>query len=151
MSTDRIKKRLELEAPPSRVWQALTDYRQFGEWFRVAIESAFVVGEISRGHITWPGYEHLEWNAVIQSMQPETYFAFTWHPYAVEPGIDYSTETPTLVEFRLEQTDTGTLLSVSESGFDSLPQSRRDKAFRMNEGGWGQQLDNIAIYVSETR
>ena len=36
---NRIEKRVELKAPVSRVWRALTDYREFGEWFRVRLES----------------------------------------------------------------------------------------------------------------
>ena len=100
--TDRIEKRIELKAPISRVWRALTDYREFGEWFRVKLEGPFQPGQVSRGHITYPGYEHLKWEAVVQAMEPERLFSFTWHPYAVDPKIDYSQETPTLVEFRLE-------------------------------------------------
>src|SRR6266568_2472061 len=85
---NRIEKRIELKAPISRVWRALMDYREFGEWFRVKLEGPFVVGEISRGHITYPGYEHLAWEAVVQKLEPEQYFSFTWHPYAVDPKID---------------------------------------------------------------
>ncbi len=147
--TDHIEKTIELSAPTSRVWKALTDHRQFGEWFRVQIEAPFVVGETSRGHITYPGYEHLRWEAVVQKMEPERLFAFTWHPYAIEPQQDYSGETPTLVEFTLESTTTGTRLRVVESGFDKLPSHRRDLAFRMNDGGWTIQMENIAGYLRD--
>ena len=101
----KIEKRIELKAPVSRVWRALTDYREFGEWFRVKLDGPFVAGQISRGHITYPGYEHVKWEAVVQKMEPERLFSFTWHPYSVDPKMDYSKETPTLVEFRLEKTD----------------------------------------------
>jgi uncharacterized protein YndB with AHSA1/START domain len=147
--TDRIEKRIELNASVSRVWSALTDYRQFGEWFRVKLEEPFVAGKIARGQITHPGYEHVKWQAVVQSMEPERLFSFTWHPYAVDPKIDYSKETPTLVEFRLEATATGTLLVLTESGFDKVPSNRRLEAFRMNDGGWTQQMKNIEAYVAK--
>jgi uncharacterized protein YndB with AHSA1/START domain len=147
--TDRIEKRIELKASVSRVWSALTDYRQFGEWFRVKLEEPFVPGKIARGQITHPGYEHVQWQAVVQSMEPERLFSFTWHPYAVDPKIDYSKETPTLVEFRLEATATGTLLVLTESGFDKVPSNRRLEAFRMNDGGWTQQMKNIEAYVAK--
>jgi uncharacterized protein YndB with AHSA1/START domain len=147
---DRIEKRIELKAPVSRVWRALTDYREFGEWFRVKLDGPFVPGQVSRGHITWPGYEHLIWEAVVQQMEPERLFSFTWHPYSVDPNIDYSKETPTLVEFILEQTATGTLLLLTESGFDKIPSDRRDEAFRRNEGGWEQQMKNIESHVAPT-
>src|SRR5579872_6481660 len=133
---DRIQKRIELKASVSRVWRALTDYREFGDWFRVKLDGPFAPGQISRGHITYPGYEHLKWEAVVQKMEPEKLFSFTWHPYAVDPVADYSTEPPTLVEFTLKQIPGGTLLTVKESGFDKIPAGRRPKAFRMNEGGW---------------
>ncbi len=146
---DRIEKRIELKAPISRVWRALTDYREFGEWFRVKLDGPFVPGQVSRGQITYPGYEHLKWEAVIRKMEPERLFSFTWHPYSVDPKTDYSTETPTLVEFRLETTANGTLLLLAESGFDKIPSDRRLEAFRSNDGGWTEQMKNIESYVAQ--
>ena len=143
-STNKIEKRIEIAAPTSRVWRALTDYREFGEWFRVKLEGPFVPGEQSRGMITWPGYEHVVWKAVVQRMEPESLFSFTW-----EPEIGHRTETPNLVEFRLEKTETGTLLTVTESGFDNIPAERRAEAFLRNDGGWTQQIKNIEAYVAD--
>lgn len=146
---NRIEKRIELKAPVSRVWRALTDYREFGEWFRVKLEGPFVPGQVSRGHITYPGYEHLKWEAVVQKMEPERLFSFTWPPYAVDPKKDYSKETPTLVEFRLEKSANGTLLLLTESGFDKIPADRRAEAFRRNDGGWTEQMKNIEAHVTQ--
>jgi len=146
---DRIEKRIELRAPVSRVWRALTDHREFGEWFRVKLDGPFVPGQSSSGRITWPGYEHLKWEAVVQAMEPERLFSFTWHPYSIDPAIDYSVEPSTLVEFRLEAIPAGTLLMLTESGFSRIPEDRRSVAFRMNDGGWTQQMGNIEIYVAE--
>ena len=150
MTSDWIEKQVELKAPVSRVWRALTDYREFGEWFRVKLDGPFVAGQVSRGHITYPGYEHIKWEAVVQKMEPERLFSFTWHPYAIDPKQDYSNETPTLVEFRLEKTATGTLLMLTESGFDKVPNDRRAEAFRMNDGGWTEQMKNIEKHVAQT-
>jgi uncharacterized protein YndB with AHSA1/START domain len=149
-TTDRIEKRIELKAPPARVWRALTDHKEFGEWFRVDLESPFVPGKITRGRIMYPGYEHLIMEVVVQKMETERLFSFHWHPYAVDPKVDYSKERPTLVEFKIEKTSGGTLLIVTESGFDSIPAARRDEAFRTNSGGWGEQLKNIDAYVTKT-
>jgi uncharacterized protein YndB with AHSA1/START domain len=146
---NRIEKRMELKAPLSRVWRAITDHREFGEWFRVKLDGPFVPGQISRGHITYPGYEHVKWEAAVQKMEPERLFSFTWHPYGIDPKVDYSKETPTLVEFRLEKTPGGTLLVLTESGFDKVPSDRRDEAFRKNDGGWTQQMKNIESYVAQ--
>jgi uncharacterized protein YndB with AHSA1/START domain len=145
--TDRIEKRMELKAPVSRVWRALTDYREFGAWFRVELEGPFVPGQVSRGRITYPGYEHIRWEATIKEMVPEKLFSFTWHPYAIDPKVDYSNEPPTLVEFRLEKSGTGTVLHLSESGFGAIPSDRRPEAFRMNDRGWTEQMKNIEQHV----
>src|ERR1700694_3217411 len=142
-----LEKRVELKAPVSRVWRALTDYREFGEWFRVKLEGPFVPGQISRGQITYPGYEHVTWQATVQKMEHERLFSFTWHPYAVDPKVDYSQEHPTLVEFKLEKTPSGTLLTVTESGFDKIPAHRRAEAFPRNEAGLAIQLQNIERHV----
>lgn len=147
-NTDRIEKQVELKASVQRVWRALTDYKEFGEWFRVNLEGPFVPGQSTKGNITYPGYEHLVMEVVVQELEPERLFSFHWHPYAVDPEKDYSQEPPTLVEFRLEPTDDGTLLRVTESGFDAIPPERRDEAFRMNEGGWEEQVQNIKSYVA---
>jgi uncharacterized protein YndB with AHSA1/START domain len=147
--SDRIEKTIELKAPISRVWRALTDHQEFGTWFRVRLEGPFVPGRVAAGQITYPGYEHIRFEAVVQKMEPERLFSFTWHPYAVDPKVDYSGEPPTLVEFTLEKTATGTLLRVVESGFDRIPAKRRNEAFRMNEGGWSAQIKNIARHVGQ--
>jgi len=146
--TDCIEKSVDLKAPVERVWRALTDYKEFGAWFRVKLEDPFVPGAVSRGRITYPGYEHVVWEARITRMDEPKYFSFTWHPYAVDPDVDYSGETPTLVEFRLEPTASGTRLTVTESGFDKIPAHRRPDALRMNDGGWAEQMRNIEGYVA---
>ena len=147
--SDRIEKTIELKAPVSRVWRALTDHREFGAWFRVRLDGPFVAAKVSRGQITSPGYEHVRWEAVVQKMEPERLFSFTWHPYPIDPNEDYSSEPPTLVEFTLQPVANGTLLRVVESGFDKIPSKRRAEAFRMNEGGWSAQIKNIAQYVEQ--
>ena len=150
---DRIEKRIELKAPISRVWRALTDHREFGEWFRVKLDGPFAAGQVSRGQITYPGYEHVKWEAVVQTMEPERLFSFTWpQPKSLEKvdsPLDYSDEPTTLVEFRLQRIGSGTLLILTESGFDNLPGDRRLEAFRRNDGGWTEQMKNIESYVAQ--
>jgi len=148
--SNSIEKHIELKAPLSRVWRAITDHREFGEWFRVDLEGPFVPGKVVRGRITHPGYEHLTWEATVKEMQPEKFFSFTWHPYAVDPNVDYSSEPLTLVEFRLEPIATGILLVITESGFDNIPAHRRNEALRMNDEGWTQQLKNIESHVAKS-
>lgn len=146
--TDRIVNEIEIKAAPARVWRALTDHKEFGQWFRVNLEGPFVPGKTTRGRIAFPGYEHVVMEVVVQRMEPERLFSYHWHPYAVDPNVDYSSETPTLVEFKLEPTSAGTKLTVTESGFDRIPAERRDEAFRMNSGGWEVQVKNFESYVT---
>ncbi len=148
--TDCIEKTIELKAPVSRVWRALTDHEEFGKWFHVRLDGSFVPGQVSRGQITSPGYEHIRWEAVVQKIEPERLFSFTWHPYAVDPNEDYTGEPPTFVEFTLTPTASGTLLRLVESGFDKIPGKRRFEAFRMNDDGWSDQMENIARHVEQT-
>jgi uncharacterized protein YndB with AHSA1/START domain len=150
---DRIEKRIELKAPVSRVWRALTDYREFGAWFRVKLEGPFVVGQLVRGQITYPGYEHVQWEAQVQKMEPERLFSFTWPLIkSVDPAdytADYSKAPRTLVEFRLEKTNTGTLLTLTESGFENIAADWRLEAFRRNGAGWTEQMKNVEGYVAK--
>lgn len=150
---ETIEKRIELKAPVSRVWRALTDYREFGEWFRVKLDGPFVEGQVARGIMTYPGYEHVKWEAAVEKMEPERLFSFTW-PHIksldrAEYSADYSNSPRTLVEFRLERAGKGTLLVLTESGFGQLPGDFRLEAFRRNEGGWTEQMRNIETYVAK--
>jgi uncharacterized protein YndB with AHSA1/START domain len=147
-STDRIEKEILLRAPRSRVWRALTDAAEFGSWFRMKLEGAFVVGKAVIGRVTYPGYEHIVTEMTVERMEPERLFSYRWHPYPNDPNVDYSSEPTTLVEFRLEEVADGTLLKVVESGFDRIPAERRDEAFRMNTKGWEGQLGNIQRHVA---
>ena len=146
--TDRIEKRVVLRAPRARVWRAITDAGEFGEWFGVRLEGPFVEGATVRGKITYPGYEHLTLEVLVERIDPERYFAYRWHPHAVDPKADYTQEPTTLVEFRLEEADQQTVLTIVESGVDRIPLARRAEAFRSNEGGWTQQARNIERHVS---
>ncbi|MEP7121001.1 MAG: SRPBCC family protein [Byssovorax sp.] len=148
VNSDRIEKTLLLKAPRARVWKAIADAGEFGTWFRARLEGSFAVGKSIRGKITYPGFEHLTVEMSIERMDAEHLFSFRWHPYAIDPKIDYSTEPTTLVEIRLEDAPGGTQITVVESGFDKLPAERRAEAFRMNEGGWASQLENIQRHVA---
>ncbi|ROM90922.1 SRPBCC family protein [Pseudomonas brassicacearum] len=148
-SSDRIERKILLKAPRSTVWRALANAESFGKWFGVALEGKrFVAGERTRGQITYPGYEHLVWDVQVARVEPERVFAFRWHPYPVDPAVDYSSEPTTLVLFELEDMEGGTLLKVVESGFDNIPAERRLKAFRMNSRGWDDQMTNIETYLA---
>ena len=153
MNTDRIEKKIVLRAPRSRVWQAITDKREFGAWFRCRFDrdGQFQPGQKAVGNITHPGYEHLKMEIDVVDVVPEKKLSFRWHPYAIDTNVDYSAETPTLVTFTLADADGGTLLTIVESGFDKIPAHRRDEAFRMNESGWTAQLKNIENHVAATR
>lgn len=148
-STDRIERSTLINAPVSQVWRALTNAEEFGNWFGVALKGKqFIAGQQVQGQITIEGYKHVMFEAQVERIEPEKLFSYRWHPYAVDPAVDYSKEPTTLVEFTLKDTGKGTLLSVVESGFDKIPVARRADAIRMNTGGWEGQMANIQKYVS---
>lgn len=146
---NRIEKSIVLNAPVDRVWRAITDQEQFGEWFGVRLDGPFVVGAITRGRVTNPGYEHLPWQAKVQAMEAERLFSFTWPQYDVEADVDYADEPWTLVEFSLEPVDGATRLVITESGFDALPEGPRRNFLRSNEQGWSEQVLNIQAHVEK--
>ena len=147
-STDRIEKRLVLRAPRGRVWRAITTAKEFGTWFRMNLEGDFAEGVAIRGRVTHPGYEHVTVDMLVERIEPEQYFSYRWHPYAIDLATDYSAEPMTLVEFMLDEAEGGTAVTIVESGFDRIPLARRDEAFRMNDKGWGGQIKNLERYVS---
>jgi len=148
-TSDRIEKKINLSAPLSRVWRAISDAKEFGEWFKVKLEAPFIAGTTVYGQVTYKGYEHLKVELKIVEVSPERYFAYRWRPNAIDIHKDYSSEPMTLVEFKLEPAPGGTLLTVVESGFDGIPLERRADAFRGNDGGWSAQLLNIERHVAQ--
>ena len=146
-STDRIEKQVTLDAPRSRVWRALTDFQQFNTWFGVSLTTPFTPGAEISGKLNIPKYDHLTLTIWIEKMEPERFFSFRWHPYAVEAGVDYSAEPTTLVSFRIEEVGDKTLLTIVESGFDAIPESRRAKAFSANSNGWNGQAENLRKFL----
>jgi uncharacterized protein YndB with AHSA1/START domain len=147
-STDRIQKTMVVQAPRSKVWRALTDSQQFGQWFQARIEGPFVAGQEATGAITYPGYEHLRFQVLVEQMEPERLFSWRWQPGG-DPDIDPA-EPTTLVVFELEEVPEGTRVTVTETGFDRIPTARRAKAYRQNDAGWTGQFDNLRKYVAST-
>ena len=148
--TDSIERNVTLDAPRDRVWRALSDAQTFGTWFGADLSGQrFVPGQRTHGPITIAGYEHLRFDVVVDRIEPVRLFSFRWHPYPIDPNVDYTKEEPTLVTFTLEPLDGNrTLLTVVESGFDKVPPQRRFEAFRINSEGWNGQLRNIARHVA---
>jgi uncharacterized protein YndB with AHSA1/START domain len=147
--SDRIEKKIVLRAPKARVWRALADTKEFGAWFGVNLQGEFAPGATVSGNITSKGYEHVTMMVKVERMDKERLLSFRWHPYAIDPKIDYSSEPMTLVEFQIEEGKDGTVLTVVESGFDKVPLARRAEAFKMNEGGWAEQMKNIERHVAQ--
>ena len=149
--TDRIEKQVIIHAPRSRVWRALTNAQEFGQWFGVRLTGSFAPGAQVEGPVTHQGYEHVIWKVTIDKMEPERLFSWRWHPAVVEPGQDYTPEAnSTLVTFELEEVEGGTRLTVVESGFDRLSPLRRADIYRKNDEGWTAQVEFIRNYVERT-
>jgi len=147
-STDRIRKSIILKAPRSRVWRALTDAAEFGQWFGARLSGRFAPGQRMRGPITAPEYAHLSFEVIVERMEPERLFSWRWQPGG-DPDVDPA-EPMTLVVFELEEVPEGTRLTVTESGFDRIPIARRSKAYRENDEGWRGQLENLTGYLARS-
>jgi uncharacterized protein YndB with AHSA1/START domain len=148
-STDRIERKILLKAPRSRVWRALSDAGEFGDWFGVDFKGkVFEAGKHVQGKVTYPGYEHISMDVLIEKIVPERLLSWRWHPAAIDPAVDYSKEPTTLVVFELEEAEGGTLLTVVESGLDGIPLTRRATVFRLNTSGWEEQMRNIEKHVA---
>jgi len=151
-SRNSIEKQVTFDAPRSRVWRALTDVTQFNAWFGVSLTAPFAPGAEVSGKINIKKYDHVTMTIWIEQMEPERFFSFRWHPYAIDPAVDYSKEPTTLVSFTLEDApDGGTRLTIVESGFDAIPESRRADAFTMNSKGWEGQAENIRKFLAANR
>jgi uncharacterized protein YndB with AHSA1/START domain len=148
MSTDRIEKKIVLRATLARVWQAIADAEKFGAWFGVKLAGEFAPGATVTGTITTKGYEHVPFALTVERVEPQRLLSYRWHPYAIDPAVDYTSEPTTLVELRLEEVAGGTQLTVVESGFDAIPAARRADALRMNDHGWAEQMKNLERYVA---
>jgi uncharacterized protein YndB with AHSA1/START domain len=146
-STDRIEKRILLRAPQERVWRAIADAKEFGNWFGMELDGGFTPGSQITGRITptkadaevakmQEKYAGTPVALYIDRIEPEKLFSFRWHPFALDPAVDYSSEPMTVVTFMLEPAEGGTLLTIAESGFDGIPLKRRVDAFEANEEGW---------------
>lgn len=166
--SDRIEKQIQVNAPVARVWRALTDAREFTQWFGVNLDTAFRLGEVVRCHFDAidpkaiaaaqvklglapapikPPSQTPQVFCVVEAMQRGRRFAFRWTPFGIDAAADPEHEAMTLVEFTLTAKDEGTLLTIVESGFDRIPEHRRDRAYRMNDAGWAAQAENVKRHV----
>jgi uncharacterized protein YndB with AHSA1/START domain len=160
MTTDRIEKKIVLNAPIDRVWRAISDAKEFGSWFGMAFDGPFVQGNRMTGKIVpttvdaevaklQKPHEGKAFEITIDRIEPMRKFSFRWHPFAIDPSVDYSKEPTTLITFELEKVSGGTQLTITESGFDKIPLARRAEAFKANEGGWEKQTQLIAKYLAK--
>jgi uncharacterized protein YndB with AHSA1/START domain len=162
MNTDRIEKRVVLRAPLDRVWRAVSDAEEFGRWFGVRFDGPFVEGasitaaiapttvdeEVAKRQEPHAGAKST-WQVV--AIEPQRRFAYRWHPFAIDPDVDYGSEPTTLVEFTLSETDDGVLLTITESGFDAIPRARRSASFEANSEGWAIQTELVRRYTEDAR
>jgi uncharacterized protein YndB with AHSA1/START domain len=160
----KIEKRVLLRAPLDRVWRAVTDAEEFGRWFGVRFDGPFVVGKAVTATITPTSVDpevakRQEPHAGVTStwqivaMEPRRRFAYRWHPCPGEPDPEggQNAEPTTLVEFTLSETQGGVLLTITESGFENIPQARRSSSFEANAEGWAIQTDLVRRYLENAR
>lgn len=159
MHTDRIEKKVLLRASRDRVWHAISDSAQFGSWFGMEFDGPFIAHTRLTGRIIpttvdpetaklQQPYAGKPVEIVVDRIEPMRRFAFRWHPFAINPQVDYSKEPMTLILFELADVADGILLTITESGFDKIPLERRALAFAADEGGWEKQTQLIRKYLA---
>ncbi|MEO7433656.1 MAG: SRPBCC family protein [Dokdonella sp.] len=159
MNTDRIEKTVMLHASRERVWRAISSADEFGLWFGVAFKGSFAENTRMTGTIVpttvdadvarmQEPHAGMPFEFVVDRIEPMDRISFRWHPFAMEPGVDYSHEPMTHIVFELEDSNGGTRLTITESGFDRIPIERRAKAFAANEGGWEHQSQLVGKYLA---
>jgi uncharacterized protein YndB with AHSA1/START domain len=157
--TDRVEKQTLLRAPLERVWKAISDAKEFGYWFGITFDGDFVEGTTLTGKIVptkvdpevakaQEAHAGMAVTIRIDRIEPMRVFSYSWHPFAIDAAVDYSHEPMTQVVFELAQAEGGTLLTITESGFDRIPLARRADAFEANDEGWSFQLSLVEKYVT---
>ena len=144
---NRIEKSIELKASVDRVWKALSDSKEFGQWFKATFEGPFEVGRVVVARMTMPGFEHHRFQVDVKALEAPHRFAFEWRSVPAQVS-DQPSDAPTMVEFTVAARGTGSVVTVVETGFERLPLDKRLEAYRDNDEGWGIQLGNLAAYVA---
>jgi uncharacterized protein YndB with AHSA1/START domain len=147
----RIDRTIDIQAPPDRVWRALTSPAELSAWFKVSIE-----GDIAPGAEVWMTSLHgkcdgYRFRVLFVEMTPPSRFVWQWYPGAVDPTVDYAREVRTTVTFTLEPVAGGTRLTVAETGFDEVSLARRAKVYEDNSQGWPEVLVWLQQYVHANR
>ncbi len=157
---DAIVKTVTLKADLDRVWRAISDAQEFGQWFGMRFDApAFTPHSKMTGRITptvvndevaamQKPHEGMAFEMVIADIEPKSLFSFRWHPYAIDKTRDHSHEPMTLITFALKEVEGGVHLTITESGFNAIPIERRAEAFAADSGGWAKQLELIEAWLA---
>ena len=136
---DRIERTVRIDRPLDRVWDAITTAEGLGTWFGNAAEVDLRVGGTAK--LTWEGGHAADLR--IERIEPKTVFGFTWGINGL-PDDDLRR---TYVEFTLVPDDSGTTLTVVESGFAQLGPEQHSNAFEGNTHGWAAELGELVAYL----
>lgn len=147
--TDAIERKVFLRASRKNVWDDITDPKLFAEWFSMDIKGTFEPGNKITGTVNFKEHEKMIVDAKIDEMVPQKVFSWYWHPFPADPNFDYSKEAMTHISFELKDSPGGTLLTVTESGFDKLSPSRRNETYNANSEGWDMVLKSIEKHFGE--
>ena len=136
---DRIERTVRIDRPLERVWAAITTAEGLGGWFGDKAEIDLRVGGTAT--VNWDSGDSARLR--IERLEPQTIFGYTWAIY----GLPEQDSRRTYVEFTLAPDDSGTTLTVVETGFAQLEPDEHKKAFAGNTEGWKLELDELVAYV----
>jgi uncharacterized protein YndB with AHSA1/START domain len=137
---DRIERTVEVDAPPGKVWAALTTAEGLGAWF--GNEAAIDLRPGGSARLSWTTGERIDLR--VERVEEPTVFGFTWHIH----GLPEDDPRRTYVEFTLEPAGSGTRLRVVETGFAQLPEDASRKAHDASSEGWTRELGELVSYLN---
>jgi len=143
---DTIVREITVKAPKERVYKAITDPKQIVTWFPDAIEGTLEVGERPIFNFGKHGKNQI----YVEAANPYDYFAYRWVPGSNNVTGDVLTVPNTLVEFRIETSEGMTKVTLTESGFASLPAEVAQKSFEQNSGGWEFMISRLEKILNES-
>ncbi|MBO0783033.1 MAG: SRPBCC domain-containing protein [Ktedonobacteraceae bacterium] len=127
-----IERSIVVAADREQVWRAITTPEYIANWFEPIRFDRLAVGEALT--FGWGG------EGSIAIVEPMERFGFRWQIAPPHPA-------QTLVVFALETVPEGIRITVTEQGFEALPDEVRETHFKNNTQGWEHMLNSLSTYL----
>jgi uncharacterized protein YndB with AHSA1/START domain len=134
-----VERSIWIQAPRERVWQAVTDPEQVAQWFLPPMLGASMKRDASGKIFVCMGEMEVP-VAAFEASEPPQRFTSRGLP----DGLIATTYT-------LEEENRGTRVTVTMTGFESLPEDARQDRFLPSGASWEKALENLKSYVDSAQ